>query len=371
MSAHLAYVNRTAPGRRRPTFSRSVCATPLAGFSPNHVVKLYPGVLHTCDDVNDFFPLQVASHLLGVMQTPRRQVHLLIGGVQAGYANSKRVPSRYTSLLFPSLSSSLALYGHVCLSLVGLELTEVVSTAFGARLGGFYLYSSLLAVSVLRITTKPDVCTAVQLNLLLALAWLVYFYCDLFPLFIYSQPIQDLSSPSQSTFVHARGLLYAKLTTLTLAVVLIPLATPCTCIHITPLTRTSLRRSRPPPRSPSLFAFLDPVIWIGGLLATSILNSGVRTVADVTEGLIGERRVDGDRKSRDACAWVYFCWERKRRDHRMQTLMEKVERSDTGLNEKWARYMGLGLGLLYLGLQGASGCTGGRSGATSNESLLM
>ncbi|KAJ7933366.1 hypothetical protein B0H13DRAFT_1856138 [Mycena leptocephala] len=37
----------------------------------------------------------------------------------------------------------------------------------------------------------------------------------------------------------------------------------------------------------------------------------------------------------------------------LQTLVEKAERSDTGLDEKWAWYMALGLGLLYLGLQDA------------------
>ncbi|KAF7335794.1 26S proteasome regulatory subunit RPN1 [Mycena venus] len=41
----------------------------------------------------------------------------------------------------------------------------------------------------------------------------------------------------------------------------------------------------------------------------------------------------------------------------LQTLMEKAERGDTGLDEKWARYMALGLGLLYLGLQDASDTT--------------
>ncbi|KAJ7042327.1 hypothetical protein C8F04DRAFT_1252305 [Mycena alexandri] len=33
----------------------------------------------------------------------------------------------------------------------------------------------------------------------------------------------------------------------------------------------------------------------------------------------------------------------------LQTLVEKAERSDTGLDEKWAWYMALGLGLLYFG----------------------
>lgn len=33
----------------------------------------------------------------------------------------------------------------------------------------------------------------------------------------------------------------------------------------------------------------------------------------------------------------------------LQTLMEKSERNDKSLDEKWARFMALGLGLLYLG----------------------
>lgn len=34
----------------------------------------------------------------------------------------------------------------------------------------------------------------------------------------------------------------------------------------------------------------------------------------------------------------------------LQTLMEKYERGDKSLDEKWAKFMVLGLGLLYLGL---------------------
>ena len=34
----------------------------------------------------------------------------------------------------------------------------------------------------------------------------------------------------------------------------------------------------------------------------------------------------------------------------LQTLMEKYERADKSLDEKWAKFMVLGLGLLYLGL---------------------
>ncbi|RDB30373.1 26S proteasome regulatory subunit rpn-1 [Hypsizygus marmoreus] len=41
----------------------------------------------------------------------------------------------------------------------------------------------------------------------------------------------------------------------------------------------------------------------------------------------------------------------------LQTLMEKFDRDDKSLDEKWARFMALGLGLLYLGLQDASDAT--------------
>jgi len=41
----------------------------------------------------------------------------------------------------------------------------------------------------------------------------------------------------------------------------------------------------------------------------------------------------------------------------LQTLMEKYERGDKSLDEKWAKFMVLGLGLLYLGLQDASDAT--------------
>ncbi|KAF7372862.1 ATP-binding cassette transporter [Mycena sanguinolenta] len=146
----------------------------------------------------------------------------------------------------------------VCFSLVGLELAEVVLTAFGAHqpdegeagdvrltlgLCGFYLYISLLAVLATRITTKPGVRAAVHLNLLLALAWT-------------SPP------PSESTFALARGLLYAKLTTLTLAAILIPLATPRAYIPVDPAhPRVPSSEQTASPLSLALFSFLDPVIW--------------------------------------------------------------------------------------------------------------
>lgn len=38
----------------------------------------------------------------------------------------------------------------------------------------------------------------------------------------------------------------------------------------------------------------------------------------------------------------------------LQTLMEKVEREDKDLEEKWSRFLALGLALLYLGKQDSS-----------------
>lgn len=35
----------------------------------------------------------------------------------------------------------------------------------------------------------------------------------------------------------------------------------------------------------------------------------------------------------------------------LQVLMEKAEREDKELEEKWARFMALGLGLIYLGMR--------------------
>ncbi|KAF8189875.1 armadillo-type protein [Mycena galopus ATCC 62051] len=143
----------------------------------------------------------------------------------------------------------------------------------------------------------------------------------------------------------------------------------------------------------------EEYIKAGALLATGILNSGVRTEADVAKGLIGEYV---DNKSvplkTSAIMGLGLAYAGSHREDLLQlliphisddgvtmeiaslatlslgfifvgsengeitgtilqTLMEKAERADTGLDEKWARYMALGLGLLYLGLQDASDTT--------------
>ncbi|KAJ7275052.1 armadillo-type protein [Mycena rebaudengoi] len=143
----------------------------------------------------------------------------------------------------------------------------------------------------------------------------------------------------------------------------------------------------------------EEYIKAGALLATGILNSGVRTEADVAKGLIGEYV---DNKSvplkTSAIMGLGLAYAGSHREDLLtlliphiadegvtmeiasfatlalgfifvgsengeitgtilQTLMEKAERGDAGLDEKWARFMALGLGLLYLGLQDASDTT--------------
>ncbi|KAK7046680.1 26S proteasome regulatory subunit RPN1 [Favolaschia claudopus] len=143
----------------------------------------------------------------------------------------------------------------------------------------------------------------------------------------------------------------------------------------------------------------EEYIKAGALLATGILNSGLRTEADVAKGLIGEYV---DNKSvplkTSAIMGLGLAYAGSHREDLLelliphvsddgvtmeiaslatlalgfifvgsengeitgtilQVLMEKAERNDAGLDEKWARYMALGLGLLYLGLQDASDTT--------------
>ncbi|KAF7378402.1 26S proteasome regulatory subunit RPN1 [Mycena sanguinolenta] len=125
----------------------------------------------------------------------------------------------------------------------------------------------------------------------------------------------------------------------------------------------------------------EEYIKAGTLLTTGILNSGVRTEADVAKGLIGEY---GDNKSvplkMSAIMGLGLAYADSHREDLLQLLIPHVSddvsmeiaslatlalgRSwrkrnggDTGLDEKWARYMALGLGLLYLGLQDASDTT--------------
>ncbi|KAJ6536125.1 hypothetical protein B0H19DRAFT_1317704, partial [Mycena capillaripes] len=135
----------------------------------------------------------------------------------------------------------------------------------------------------------------------------------------------------------------------------------------------------------------EEYIKVGALLATGILNSGVCTEADVAKGIIGEY---GDNKSvrlkTSAIMGLALAYAGSHCEDLLQllvlpisddgvtmevailatlalglifvgsengeitgtilqTLMEKAERNDAGLDAKWARFMVLGLGLPYLG----------------------
>ncbi|KAG6853411.1 hypothetical protein C0991_004642 [Blastosporella zonata] len=141
-------------------------------------------------------------------------------------------------------------------------------------------------------------------------------------------------------------------------------------------------------------------IKAGALFATGILNSGVRTEADAALALLGEftenksvplktsaimglglayagshredllpfllPHVADDGVSMEiaslaalALGFIFAGSENGEVTGTiLQTLMEKAEREDKSLDEKWARFMALGLGLLYLaGLQDASDAT--------------
>ncbi|KAF7289899.1 26S proteasome regulatory subunit RPN1 [Mycena indigotica] len=142
----------------------------------------------------------------------------------------------------------------------------------------------------------------------------------------------------------------------------------------------------------------EEYIKAGALLATGILSSGVRTEADVAKGLIGEyvdnksvplktsaivglglayagaHRQDllelllpqvSDDVSMEiaglaalALGFIFVSSENGEITGTiLQVLMEKAEQNDASLDEKWAKFMTLGLGLLYLGLQDASDTT--------------
>ncbi|KAF5336461.1 hypothetical protein D9611_006460 [Ephemerocybe angulata] len=139
-------------------------------------------------------------------------------------------------------------------------------------------------------------------------------------------------------------------------------------------------------------------IKAGALLATGILNCGVRTEADAALALLGEyvenksvplktSAITGlglayaGSHREDLVAFLLPLVEASNTmeiaslaalalgfifvgsEHGeitatiLQTLMEKAESEDKSLDEKWARYMALGLGLLYLGLQDSSDAT--------------
>ncbi|KAG5635729.1 hypothetical protein H0H81_010267 [Sphagnurus paluster] len=140
-------------------------------------------------------------------------------------------------------------------------------------------------------------------------------------------------------------------------------------------------------------------IKAGALLATGILNTGVRTEADAALALLGEftenksvplktsaimglglayagshredllasllPHVADDTVSMEisslaalALGFIFVGSENGEVTGAiLQTLMDKFDRDDKSLDEKWARFMALGLGLIYLGLQDSSDAT--------------
>ncbi|KAF8624967.1 hypothetical protein AX15_005608 [Amanita polypyramis BW_CC] len=143
----------------------------------------------------------------------------------------------------------------------------------------------------------------------------------------------------------------------------------------------------------------EEYIKAGALLATGILNTNVRTEADAAIALLGEQVENKSVLLKiSAIVGLGFAYVGSHREDFLsalvpivaddgvtmelasmaalslgfifvgsengevtgtilQALMERYERNDKSLDEKWARFMVLGLGLLYLGLQDASDAT--------------
>ncbi|KAF7352122.1 ATP-binding cassette transporter [Mycena venus] len=151
-----------------------------------------------------------------------------------------------------------------CLTLFGLSVASVVILGaerdgaerdLGLELGlcAFYLYASILAAAALGANTRFGAVAGIHLNLILAVAFGVFFYRDIFPFATYTWPVQDVAEGS---------ILYAKLIALTLAAVIIPLVTPRTYVPVDP---NNPMPSPNPEQTASLlslllFGFLDPVI---------------------------------------------------------------------------------------------------------------
>ncbi|KAG2003380.1 26S proteasome subunit RPN2a [Coprinopsis cinerea AmutBmut pab1-1] len=139
-------------------------------------------------------------------------------------------------------------------------------------------------------------------------------------------------------------------------------------------------------------------IKAGALLATGILNTGVRTEADAALALLGEYVENNSIPLKtSAIIGLGLAYAGSHREDLLalllplvegsnsmeilslaalalgfifvgsgngeitgsilQTLMEKAEGEDKSLDEKWTKFLALGLGLLYLGLQDASDAT--------------
>ncbi|KAJ7436833.1 P-loop containing nucleoside triphosphate hydrolase protein [Mycena latifolia] len=115
----------------------------------------------------------------------------------------------------------------------------------------FYIYASLLAAAAIGVSTK----CGRHLDVILAVAFAVYFHRDIFPLATYTWPVQDAAEGA---------ILYVKLVALTLAAVIIPLVTPRTYIPVDP--KKPMSEPNPEqtasPLSLLLFGFLDPLVLL-------------------------------------------------------------------------------------------------------------
>jgi hypothetical protein len=116
------------------------------------------------------------------------------------------------------------------------------------------LYASFLAGAALRATTKAGALADLHLKFILAVAFGVYFYRDILPFATYTWPVQDASE--------GPIILRAKLITLTLAAVIIPLVTPRVYVPVDPAHPMPVPNPEQTasPLSLLLFSFLDPVI---------------------------------------------------------------------------------------------------------------
>ncbi|KAJ7742653.1 hypothetical protein DFH07DRAFT_835946 [Mycena maculata] len=151
-----------------------------------------------------------------------------------------------------------------CLTLLGLsvaslvisgEKTETVQIEWDLQIGlcVFYLYASLLAAGTISVSTRFAPVAKTHLELILGVAFGVYFYRDIFPFATYTWPTQDaVEGP----------ILHAKLITLALAALIIPLVTPAPYIPVDPLNPMPVPNPEQTasPLSLLLFSFLDPVI---------------------------------------------------------------------------------------------------------------
>ncbi|KAJ6612652.1 P-loop containing nucleoside triphosphate hydrolase protein [Mycena sp. CBHHK59/15] len=148
-----------------------------------------------------------------------------------------------------------------CLTLLGLSIASLVifgtQTRLELELGlcAFYLYASLLAAVALGVNTKWGPTAALHLNLILAVAFGVYFYRDIFPYATYTWPVQDAADDP---------ILHAKLITLGLSGVIIPLLIPRTYVPVDPKNPMPVPNAEQTASllSLMLFSFLDPVILL-------------------------------------------------------------------------------------------------------------